>query len=237
MSPAYRTIQGVEPEVASRYTHMLLVIDTSTRIAGLVLCTRKQVLVERTWRSTNNHTVELVPAIVQMLDQQQMTVGDLTAVAVALGPGSFTGLRIGLSVAKGLCFVLKIPLVGIPSLDALAQAHSGQPLPICALLAAGRGRLCVGFYHVDGSGWDRVGDYQLLEWSQLAEQVHEPTWFCGEITPSLAGFLHDQLGENVRLASPPSTLRRPAYLAELGWQRLARGEADDVATLAPIYLH
>ena len=216
---------------------MLLAIDTSTRIAGLALYTEEKTLTEHTWYSANNHTVELLPAIVQMLRQQRLTVRDLTAVTVALGPGSFTGLRIGLGVAKGLCFALDIPLVGVPTLDALALAHSRQRLPVCALLAAGRGRLCVGFYRTDGNGWDRVGGYQLLKWSQLIERVHQPTWFCGEITSPLADFLQNHLRENAHLASPASTFRRPAYLAELGWQRLTGGESDDVATLSPLYLH
>ena len=216
---------------------MLLAIDTSTRIAGLALSCDEQVLAERTWRSVDNHTVELMPAIVQILQQQRVTVRDLTGVTVAIGPGSFTGLRIGLSVAKGLCYALGIPLVGVPTLDALALAHSRPPLPVCASLTAGRGRLCAGFYRTDGGGCHRVGDFQLLEWAALAEQVDQPTWFCGEITPPLADYLREHVGENAHLASPASALRRPAYLAELGQQRLTRGESDDIASLTPLYLH
>jgi tRNA threonylcarbamoyladenosine biosynthesis protein TsaB len=216
---------------------MLLAIDTSTRIAGLALCTDEQVISERTWLSVNNHTVELMPAIVQMLQQQRVTVRDLTGVAVAVGPGSFTGLRIGLSVAKGLCYALSIPLVGVPTLDALAHAHARLPLPVCASLPAGRGRLCAGFYRADDRGWHRVGDFQLLEWAALAQQVDQPTWFCGEITNPLADYLREHLGENAHLAPPASALRRPAYLAELGQLRLMKGESDDIASLTPLYLH
>jgi len=216
---------------------LLLAIDTSTRIAGLALYSEEKVLVERTWYSSNNHTVELMPNIVEILKQQRLAARNLTAVTVALGPGSFTGLRIGLGVAKGLCFALNIPLIGIPTLDALAAAHSHQMLPICALLEAGRKRLCAGFYRPEEGNWARVGDYQLLEWSQLIEQVNQPTWFCGEISVPLSDFLRNHLGDKARLASPASTLRRSAYLAELGYRRLKRGETDDLATLAPLYLH
>ena len=95
---------------------LLLAIDTATRFAGLALYDGETILGEVYWQSHNNHSVELMPALVRMLDQQGKRAADLSAVGVAIGPGSFTGLRIGLSVAKGLAQAQSIPVFGIPTL-------------------------------------------------------------------------------------------------------------------------
>ncbi|MFC2038007.1 tRNA (adenosine(37)-N6)-threonylcarbamoyltransferase complex dimerization subunit type 1 TsaB, partial [Chloroflexota bacterium] len=105
---------------------MLLAIDTATRMAGLALYDQVagRILGEETWYSVNNHTVELMPRLVRLLDQQGVTPDGLTGLAVSLGPGSFTGLRIGLGVVKGLALAGRLPLVGVPSLDVVAQPNT-----------------------------------------------------------------------------------------------------------------
>jgi len=104
---------------------MLLAIDTSTEWIGIALFNGTNVLAEQTWRSKNYHTVELIPAIKDMLTKTQTKPSSLTGVGVALGPGSFTGLRIGLSAAKGIALGQNLPVAGIPSLEILAAAQPG----------------------------------------------------------------------------------------------------------------
>ncbi len=122
----------------------LLAIDTSTRAVGLALYNGAQILNETMWVSRDYHTVELAPAISDALLKNGLEAKDLCAVAVALGPGSFTGLRIGLALAKGLAIVRHIPIIGIPTLDSLAVGQPLIQLPMAAVLRAGRGRLAVG---------------------------------------------------------------------------------------------
>jgi len=217
---------------------MLLAIDTATRMAGLALYDEAQgwVLGEELWHSANNHTVELMPRLVRMLSLQGLDPGDLTGLVVSLGPGSFTGLRIGLSLAKGLALAGHLPMVGIPSLDIVAEPHKPQNLPIWAVLRAGRGRICAANYVRYRGRWRRRGPMQLTTWDELLEQVLEPALFCGEIDDREAGAIRRHLGDAALVVSPAATPRRAGYLAELGWQRLARGDADDAETLAPIYL-
>jgi len=215
---------------------MLLAIDTATRIASIAFYGEGAVRSERTWHSKDSHTVELMPNIVGMLEQGGVTPRDLSAVAVALGPGSFTGLRIGMSVAKGLAFALDIPLVGIPTLDILAYPHANQRLPTCAILQAGRGRICIAFYRNWYRRWRRLSDYRLTTLADLCATIERKTLFCGEIGPQEADTLRQRLANLAVIASPASFLRRAGYLAELGWQRIERGEADDPVTLAPLYL-
>src|SRR5574342_1070022 len=141
---------------------MLLAVDTATRNAGVALYNTEGIQAEITWRSRENHTVELTAQIAHLLELGKTAKKDLKAIGVALGPGSFTGLRVGMSVAKGVAFALSIPIIGIPTLDAIAYAHVSQPLPIYAVLVAGRGRYTVARYAAKDGFAVRVGDYALL---------------------------------------------------------------------------
>ena len=210
----------------------ILALDTSTRTASIAIYGReKGVVSELTWRSSSHHTVEVTPYLNLLLRQSPK---ELAGIAVALGPGSFTGLRVGLSLAKGFALAQGIPLVGIPTLDALAYSQSHQPLPICALLEAGRGRICAAFYE---KGLHRVTDYLLTTIEGLCSEIARPTLICGEIDEAEAAILRKRLGDRAVVASPAASLRRAGYLAQLGWERLQRGEVDDPRTLEPLYLH
>jgi tRNA threonylcarbamoyladenosine biosynthesis protein TsaB len=216
----------------------ILAIDTATEFASVALYeTQQGALAESSWHTAMNHTVELMPTVVRLLDNQRLSTQQLDAVAVALGPGSFTGLRIGLSVAKGLCAYLGTPIIGIPTLDIVAYAHYDQQLPICAILQAGRGRFCAALYHKADSGWQRTTDYQLVTVEELSNRVESRTLFCGEIDEHLRRALTAQLRDRVAIASPASSLRRAAYLAELGWEQFRARGGDEVASLEPLYLH
>ena len=217
---------------------MLLAVDTATQTASLALYeeTKGRVLGEESWVSINNHTVELMPRLARLFDQQQIAPKTLTGLVASLGPGSFTGLRIGLSVLKGLAVARKVPLVGIPTLDVVARPHMTQSLPIWAILQAGRGRICAGLYVPHKGRWRRSGETQLTTLEELCKQVTEPVLFCGELDHRDAKRIRGILNIETSVVTPAAALRRAAFLAELGWERLARGDSDDPATLSPIYL-
>ena len=215
---------------------MLLAIDTTTRSSGIALYDAGGLRMEQLWETGNNHTAELVPYIARACEAYDLTPTDLKAVAVALGPGSFTGVRVGLSAAKGVALALDIPILGISTLDATAYAHWRDPLPVCALVAAGRSRWCVGFYETHKNDWHRRGDPVLADARQLAELIQEPMLVCGELTTELRIALNSLAGGRAILAEKAGSARRAGFLAELAWQRLERGERDDLASLAPIYL-
>ncbi|MEA3345255.1 MAG: tRNA (adenosine(37)-N6)-threonylcarbamoyltransferase complex dimerization subunit type 1 TsaB [Chloroflexota bacterium] len=219
---------------------MVLAIDTATRYAGLALYDGRSVLAEFTWRSELRHTITLTPNLIRMLNQQELTTAQLEGLAVALGPGSFTGLRIGLAVAKGLALARDLPLVGVPTLDIVAYAcapllPAQSPLPLRALLEAGRGRFCVADYRWTGGRFQREGDYRILERDEVGVEVREPTLFCGELDSEVEQALRARLGDRAVVAPSAARLRRPGYLAQLGWERLVQGERDDPASLSPIY--
>ncbi len=215
---------------------MLLAIDTTTRFSGIALYDAGGLRMEQLWETGDNHTVELVPYIARACEAQGLVPAGLQAVAAALGPGSFTGVRVGLSVAKGIALALRIPVLGVSSLDATAYAHRRDPLPVCALVSAGRSRWCVGFYDTVGGRWNRRGDYVLADAGHLAGLLERPTLVCGELSVELRATLKASAADRAILASEASAVRRAGFLAELAWERLERGERDDPASLAPIYL-
>jgi len=216
---------------------LLIAIDTATRWAGLALYDGETVRAELTWRSRNNHSVELMPALDRMLTQQGVEAGHLSAVAVASGPGSFTGLRIGMSVAKGLAQAQSIPIFGIPTLEILIVPHAEQRRPVWAVIQAGRGRLCAAYFRRRGGRWRQDGDLHLTTVKDLAPLVTGRCLVCGELSQAEREVLAAQSEADLVFASPALTMRRPACLAELGWERFLRGEADDLAALTPTYLH
>lgn len=215
---------------------MLLAVDTSTQWIGLALYDGADVLGEVVWQSRSHHTTELAPAIADLLQRCGVRAEDLKAAAVALGPGSFTALRIGLAVVKGMALAQRMPVVGVPTLDILAAAQAVRELPMVCILQAGRGRLAAGWYHVVRGQWQSKGDVVVTNAEALAEQIEKPTLVCGELTAAERQVL-GRKKKTALLISPANSLRRPGYLAELGWKRWQAGKLDDVVSLAPIYLH
>ena len=215
---------------------MLLAIDTSTRVVGVALYDGKQVLGEVIWASQDYHTVELAPVVAELLGRTKISVSDLKVLAVALGPGSYTGLRIGLALAKGMALAGHLALVGIPSLDVIAAAQPVRELPMAAVLRAGRGRLGVGWYKSEKGTWKSTGNPEVLTAEALADRLKVPTLVCGELTDEERHLLARKRRIAV-LASPAQSLRRPSYLAELAWRRWQAGRIDDPTTLVPFYLH
>lgn len=215
---------------------MLLAVDTSTAQVGLALYDGAQVLGEFAWRSGQRHTVELAPAISELLTRCGISMDDIRVVGVALGPGSFTSLRVGLSLVKGLALSRHIPLVGIPTLDILAAAQAASKLPLGVAIQAGRGRFAMGWYKSSRNGWRAKAEARVVTVEKLIDEIKSPCTLCGEFTAEERERLVKG-NVNIRLASPAQSVRRPAVLAELAWARWQAGHVDDEAALAPIYLH
>jgi tRNA threonylcarbamoyladenosine biosynthesis protein TsaB len=215
---------------------MLLAIDTSTQWMGLALFDGAQVTGETVWQTHNHHTVELAPAVQGMLARCGLRSTDLKAIGVALGPGSFTSLRIGLAVAKGMALALHLPVVGVPTMDIVAAAEPLSEYNLVAVLQAGRGRLAAGWYANVMGAWQSQGAARVMTIDELSDAIRKPTRVVGELNAHERQVLARKR-KNVLLASPAHAVRRPAYLAEIAWRRWQEGSVDDVVALAPIYIH
>ena len=214
---------------------MLLAVDTSTAQVGLALYDGAQVVGEYAWRSSQRHTVELAPAVSDLLARCGVTMENIHALGVALGPGSFTSLRVGLALVKGLAFARYIPVIGIPTLDILAHALPASKLPLAVAIQAGRGRFALGWYKSSRNGWQAQGPARVVPVEAITDEVKSPSIVCGEFTSEDRQIL--ATNKDVRLTPPSQSVRRPAVLAELAWKRWQAGDVDEEASLAPIYLH
>lgn len=214
----------------------LLALDTSTMNAGIALYGAGGLLAETSWPAGRAQTTAILAEVARLLALVGLRPPDLGAVAAAIGPGAFNGLRVGLSTAKGLAFALDLPLIGIPTLDAVAYPHGDGGHPVRATIAAGRGRFVSALYDWPGGEFGRVGEYANTTLDGLADLIAGPTLVCGELPLDQIGAWRERAPDAL-LTSPTLNSRRAGCLAELAWERLRRGDRDDAERLEPIYLH
>lgn len=213
---------------------LVLAIDTSTTQAGIALY-NGDLVAELSWPAGRHGSQSLLSEIDHLLSLVNLTVDRLTAVSVAIGPGSFSALRVGLSVAKGLCFALGCPLLGIPTLDAVAHPHRHLDHTVWAVLDAGRQRVVTAPYAATATGWQAIAAAVHGPAAGLLECVCGPALICGEFPPAIGEALAAMPG--VAVLSPANRRRRAGAVAELAWARLLSNQPDDPITLEPLYLH
>ncbi len=221
---------------------MLLSIDTSSRHGGVALADADGNVIEaRLWRSTANHTAQLMPAVAELLSAQQIRAADLSAVAVALGPGPFSALRVGVSAAKGLAIAAGFPIIGVDTLALEAQAHLAADTIVVSWLDAGRNEVAAGWFGLAG---DRVRDDAIAAPdSMLCDEATLPgsaLIYCGEAAHARRETIGDIKSEDDRsrpaVVAPWTPANRLWALASMGTQRLQRNDTDDLAALQPYYL-
>lgn len=214
---------------------MILAIDTATQYAGLALYNQDGLLAEEFWFAGRRHTTELAPRIVRMLKLADMTVSELDAIAISVGPGSFTGVRIGLAVAKGLALPHKLPVIGIPTLDIVAYPFRNEGRPVWAIAEAGRGRILAARYSEVDSQWQATIEPYITTFEELSQRLDTGAICSGEINQEAAMILDAQAHQQIQLASPANRLRRAGYLAEIAAHRYQNRDYQDAQTLVPIY--
>ncbi len=213
---------------------MELSLDTASELASVALSRQGSLVAEITWRCRRNHTVELLPTIDRLLTQAGAAREEIQAIFVCTGPGTYTGLRVGISTAKGLAYALGLPVLGVGRLELDAYPHAAFPGSIVAVHRAGRGEMAWASYR--GDPWREVTPPRLSQPEQFARRLHRRALFVGEVDEALAALLRQAAGPRALIASPAASTRRAAALAELAFARLAAGQTDDVALLRAIYL-
>jgi tRNA threonylcarbamoyladenosine biosynthesis protein TsaB len=213
---------------------LLAAIDTSTDQAGLALYDGRLVA-ELSWPSGRHGSRTVLPNLQRLLDLAGGGPERLGAVAVALGPGSFTALRVGLSVAKGLAYALRCPIIGIPTLDVVAYPHQQAGRTVWAVVSGGRARVVAAPYATTEGGWRAVAPPWHGPADDLLARLSGPTLLAGDLPPALA----DAAGtmDAIRVAPPALRGRRAGALAELAWRRWQVGDTDDLVGLEPLYMH
>jgi tRNA threonylcarbamoyladenosine biosynthesis protein TsaB len=211
---------------------MELLIDTSTRYASVAVSINGVVSRELLWRSDRNHSVELVPAINELLKMQRVSIRDIQHVIVCSGPGAFSALRVGVSTAKALAVGSNIGLVGVSTM--LVEVHPYVNLggKVTGFIPAGRGRAYVGTY--ENGSLDETG-LRIQTCNEIIDSLMPDTIYCGEAV----GMLVDEAGMDPKkfscsFVSPPT--RRPSVIASLGYELIESSAMHDPLVLEPLYV-
>ncbi|GAA4073514.1 tRNA (adenosine(37)-N6)-threonylcarbamoyltransferase complex dimerization subunit type 1 TsaB [Amphibacillus indicireducens] len=210
----------------------ILAIDTSSEILAIALAQEGKVIAEYSSLSKNKHSKRLMPAVVQLLKSVDIKPKDLKKIVVAKGPGSYTGVRIGLSTAKTLAWTLKIPVVGLSSLEALTLQAQGRNTLICPFFDARRELVYTGLY--DQNGQSIIDDQNCLmsDWLEELAKIDQPIIFISPDLDSFKETITDRLGERAIFIAEGLNTTRPGLLALSG----AQGKEEDVHQLVPSYL-
>src|SRR5262245_38956907 len=152
----------------------VLAIDTSTLAGGVALVDGDRTVAEYVLDIRLTHSERLMPTVERVMSDAGWSPGDLSGLAVAIGPGSFTGLRIGVSAVKGLALALDLPIAAVPTLDALAAGIPAPALAVCPVIIARRDEVYACLYRWDGSAMRREWDYLALSPRELADRLREP---------------------------------------------------------------
>jgi tRNA threonylcarbamoyladenosine biosynthesis protein TsaB len=207
----------------------VLAMETSTLAGGVALVDGEHLLGEYLLDIRVTHSERLMVAVDRVLSDVGWTIGDLDGLAVSIGPGSFTGLRIALGTAKGLAFGRKLPIAAVPTLDAMAASLPFAALAVCPVIDARKGEVYAAFYRWDRAAARRESDYLALAPDELARRLDEPTILLGDGARSI-------VSPHARLAPAARRVPSPATVAQLGHERLVRGETVAAADLTPLYL-
>ena len=209
---------------------LLLALDTSTSTASVALFDGQRVLSETTWLAGREHSTRLLVEVDVAFERIGRVPTDLTGLVVAHGPGSFTGVRVALSVAKGMAAGLGIPLWGVSSLDVLAFAAGEVDLPVRPVVEAGRGRYATALY----AHAVCVQPAQLATLDELKDLIEEPTLVIGELNLDARAQLEQH--PDARPAAVAACVRRAGFLAELGWRQAQSGEPGDPQVADALYV-
>lgn len=218
---------------------MLLALDTATQLMSLALYDGYNLLAEQTWHTDFNHSIQLAPTLQLLLDRANVASMDLTALAVCIGPGSYSGLRVGVSLAKGMAAARHLPLIGISALDIIACAQPHYSDGLIVVVQAGRERIIVGRYQWRKGHWSPRGEVQLMDWDTLLESVDGPAHISGEISTAGHTILANAKEKELPITLVPAAfrLRRAGFLAQEAWERFKADETGfDAANLVPFYI-
>lgn len=218
----------------------VLGIETSTQAGSIALIDEEEIISEYSYQGPLEHSAWLMPAIDKLLKDANLSCQDIEGIAISSGPGSFTGLRIGISTVKGLVQGLKIPVVGISTLDSLACNLPYTEKIICPVLDARKKEVYTALYKIDISVQvatdERLTDYLVISPQKLIEMISQPTIFLGSALKLYEEQIRHSLKDKACFAPLPLWLPRASNLALLGLRQLKAGRQEDIYSFTPLYL-
>ena len=214
-----------------------LAIDTATKTAGVALLRDEQILAEYFFNLPVNHSETVLPAVHRGLELAGVGIADVGLIALTVGPGSFTGLRIGASTVKGLALAAGTPVVGVSTLEALAYNAVGFPGVICPLLDARKGEVYAGLYRCGGEGFpEPVGEERVATPAEILQPIQGDALFLGDGMAAAAALIAGRPKGLTHFLPPNLQSIRASSVALIGRGKRQRGEALELTTFVPRYL-
>ncbi|HLC42938.1 MAG TPA: tRNA (adenosine(37)-N6)-threonylcarbamoyltransferase complex dimerization subunit type 1 TsaB [Methylomirabilota bacterium] len=214
----------------------VLALDTSTQVGTVSILDQDALIAEYTLNLRSTHSERLMPMIDRLLVDTGFALAGLDGLAVAVGPGSFTGLRIGISTAKGLALAADLPIAPIPTLDALASTLPLAAFPVCPILDAKKGEVYTSLYERRGDELERCWEYLAISFEELVDRVRTDVIFVGDAVQPFRHLLSERLGEQAHFAPLARQLPTAAAVAELGMKLLAAGNGVAPDGVVPLYI-
>ena len=213
----------------------VLAIDTSSYVMGIAIIDESNVIGEMITNLKKNHSVRVMPAIKSLLEECDIKPQELEKIVVAKGPGSYTGVRIGVTIAKTLAWSLNIPLVGVSSLEVVAMNGRYFAGVISPLFDARRGQIYTGLYDYQNESLGSVEKDQIIlvsDWAQMLKKREDKVLFIGNDLAIHKGLLADTLQDQAMFSPITEYNAKPSELAYLGMNK----EPDDIHSFVPNYI-
>jgi len=226
---------------------LLLALETSTMTGSVALVNAplrgdgwlggQKILAENSLNLPGTHSERLMPSIDRLLQEASLSIGDIQGIALACGPGSFTGLRIGVSTVKGLAYALRVPVAGVPTLDALAQNVRFASSLVCPVLDARKKEVYAALFRGDGEGnLHKISEDWVLSPEKLCSRIAEKTIFLGNGVEVYGETFKKNLGPQALFAPLEFSLPRAVHVARLSLPKFESGHTLDVFSFTPIYV-
>ncbi len=210
----------------------LLAIETATDICGVALTENNQLVAEYLLNQKNVHNEKLISTVDYLIKEAQWSLKELDGIVLVIGPGSFSGLRIGIAVSKGLAYSLDIPLVSVNTLDAMANGALFWTGKICTILKARAEEVYFALYHKKMDGLQRCSEYQIINSDAVDNYITEKTLVISHPVDMAAKITADE----AILAPLEHTALSPFSVAKMGYLKIQQKETEDLASLEPLYL-
>jgi tRNA threonylcarbamoyladenosine biosynthesis protein TsaB len=214
----------------------ILAVNTATPACGVAVVDEEALSAHTVINGRDTHARQLLPLIDQTLTSCRLTVSDLDGFVAVRGPGSFTGLRIGISTVKGLAAACGRPLAGISSLEALAYPFSDCDFPVCALIDARKNQVYACWYQSRDNRLEPLTSEEVLLPEEAAARFNGPCLFVGTGAEVYRTIIEKTAGGEARFALPFQNDIRPEAVAHLGMRRLRNNDTDSTDGFTPVYI-
>jgi len=216
---------------------IILAVDLASMCGSIALVAKNITIAEYSLHSSQTHSKRLIPQIERIIQESGIIWDEIEAIAVSLGPGSFTGLRIALSTVKGLAMAFNKKLIGIATLDGLAAQIQHHPLTICPIMDARKKEVYTALYRCSSAEpATRISKYMVISPDNLTKHITEKTLFIGDAVAIYQDFLQEKLADLAFFGEPIINFTRASAIGLLAQVKFQQNEFLDPATITPLYV-